>query len=239
MNNGEFLEVIKQSFASYLDVQTSRSTAKLKILHGEIAKDLAARLGGGYKVKSQGIGNGKEGKIVGRYYDKNVDVTILKDDKPLAGVGIKFVMRNYLQNSNNYFESMLGETANIRSNRIAYFQIFIIFSKVPYFKSSGKFKKYDEINKHNLQKYFTLSKDDIDAFFHAPNKTLLVVVKLKDEGEKFENSSEFNAHYKSRINDANLIDYDDALLPDGLGGSVIFNDYEAFLDKIYHAILAI
>ena len=39
MNNGEFLEVIKRSFASYLDVQTSRSTAKLKILHGEIAKD--------------------------------------------------------------------------------------------------------------------------------------------------------------------------------------------------------
>lgn len=148
-------------------------------------------------------------------------------------------MRNYSQNSNNYFESMLGETANIRSNRIAYFQIFIIFSKVPYFKSSGKFKKYDEINKHNLQKYFTLSKDNIDAFFHAPNKTLLAVVKLKDEGEKFENSSEFNAHYKSRINDANLIGYDDALLPDELGGSVIFNDYEAFSDKIYHAILAI
>ena len=59
------------------------------------------------------------------------------------------------------------------------------------------------------------------------------------EGEKFENSSEFNAHYKSRINDANLIGYDDALLPDELGGSVIFNDYEAFSDKIYHAILAI
>lgn len=56
MNNGEFLEVIKRSFASYLDVQTSRSTAKL-ILHEEIAKDLAARLGDGYKVKSQGMGD--------------------------------------------------------------------------------------------------------------------------------------------------------------------------------------
>ena len=59
-------------------------------------------------------------------------------------------MRNYSQNSNNYFENMLGETANIRSNSIPYFQIFIIFDKVPYYEQGGIFKKYDNISRHNL-----------------------------------------------------------------------------------------
>ena len=64
-------------------------------------------------------------------YDKKVDITITKQNKPIAGFAIKFVMQNYSQNSNNYFENMLGETANIRSNRIPYFQIFIILDNLP------------------------------------------------------------------------------------------------------------
>jgi hypothetical protein len=43
-------------------------------------------------------------------------------------------MQNYSQNSNNYFENMLGETANIRSSNIPYFQIFIIPDEIPYYK---------------------------------------------------------------------------------------------------------
>ena len=35
---------------------------------------------------------------------------------------------------------MLGETANIRTNSIPYFQIFIIFDKVPYYGKGGEFK---------------------------------------------------------------------------------------------------
>lgn len=65
--------------------------------------------------------NGKEMKLDGRYIDKVVDITILKNSKPIAGIGVKFVMQNYSQNSNNYFENMLGETANIRCANIPYF----------------------------------------------------------------------------------------------------------------------
>ena len=129
MTNEEFLEVIKKSFATYLSVGTSRSTAKLKTLHGHIATDLENILGKEFTVRSQGYGNDKEGSIDGRYYPKNVDITILKNGKPVAGYAVKFVMRNYSQNSNNYFENMLGETANIRANSIPYFQVFIIFEK--------------------------------------------------------------------------------------------------------------
>lgn len=73
---------------------------------------------------------------------------------------------------------MLGETANIRANSIPYFQVFIIFEKVPYYENGGKFKKYDVISTHNLDKYLELSKDDPSVFFHTPDKTLVVLIKL-------------------------------------------------------------
>ena len=122
MDNQEFLTVVGNSFKKFLETG-SRSNEKLKILHGAIAEDLKERLGNGYYVQSLGVGNGKELKLYGRYIDKAVDITILKNCNPIAGIGVKFVMQNYSQNSNNYFENMLGETANIRCANIPYFQI--------------------------------------------------------------------------------------------------------------------
>ena len=80
MENEDFLNVISKSFNTFLNVGTSRSTAKLKDLHGAIAKDLADKLGNEYKVSSQGYGDDKEAKIEGRYIDKMVDITISKDN---------------------------------------------------------------------------------------------------------------------------------------------------------------
>lgn len=50
LNNSGFLDVISNSFCDFLLSGTSRSTAKLKPLHGAIAKDLAQRLGAGYCI---------------------------------------------------------------------------------------------------------------------------------------------------------------------------------------------
>lgn len=77
-------------------------------------------------------------------------ITISKNCHILVGYAVKFVIRNYSQNGNNYFENMLGKTANIRSNGKLYFKIFIIFDKFPYYENSAKCKKYDEINEHNF-----------------------------------------------------------------------------------------
>lgn len=126
LTNAEFLKVISNSFCRFLRVETSRSPEKLKPLHGAIAADLSRRLGEGYHVCSQGFGLGEEFTVRGRYVPKRVDITIFKQDKVAAGVAVKFVMQNYSQNSNNYFENMLGETANIRAAGYPYFQIFII-----------------------------------------------------------------------------------------------------------------
>lgn len=238
MTNEEFLEVVKESFTTYLSVGTSRSTAKLKTLHGHIANDLENLLGKEFAIKSQGYGNDKEGSIDGRYYPKNVDITVLKNGKPVAGYAVKFVMRNYSQNSNNYFENMLGETANIRANSIPYFQIFIIFEKVPYYSNGGEFKRYDVISEHNLDKYLALSKDDPSIFFHTPDKTLVVLIKLKEKelNYYFENSNDYAEYYRSVINDNDLMRYSDKI-KGTFDNSVIYNNYEDFLKRTYHIIM--
>lgn len=238
MTNEEFLEVVKESFTTYLSVGTSRSTAKLKTLHGHIANDLENLLGKEFAIKSQGYGNDKEGSIDGRYYPKNVDITVLKNGKPVAGYAVKFVMRNYSQNSNNYFENMLGETANIRANSIPYFQIFIIFEKVPYYSNGGEFKRYDVISEHNLDKYLALSKDDPSIFFHTPDKTLVVLIKLKEKelNYYFENSNDYAEYYRSVINDNDLLRYSDKI-KGTFDNSVIYNNYEDFLKRTYHIIM--
>ncbi len=238
MTNEKFLEAIKKSFAAYLSVGTSRSTSKLKSLHGQIATDLGNLLGNDFSIKSQGYENDKEYIIDGRYYPKKVDITVLKNGKPVAGYAVKFVMRNYSQNSNNYFENMLGETANIRVNSIPYFQIFIIFEKVPYYENSGKFKKYDVISAHNLDKYSVLSKDDPSKFFHTPDKTLVVLIKLKEKelNYRFENSDDYADYYNSVINDSDLMSYSPQI-NNSFNDSVIYNNYEDFIKRTYHIIM--
>ncbi|MBR4346556.1 MAG: hypothetical protein IKP75_06430 [Oscillospiraceae bacterium] len=235
LTNQQFLEIIRESFRTYLSVDTSRSTAKLKTLHGHIAKDIKELFGSEYTVLSQGIGNDKEGSIQGRYYPKNVDITVSKHGKPVAGYAVKFVMRNYSQNSNNYFENMLGETANIRSNAIPYFQVFIIFEKVPYYKDGGVFQKYDVLTEHNLDKYIVLSKDDPASYFHTPDKTLIVILNLKEKSPShiFKDSKDYAEYYTKVINDADLIHYS-TKIKDIFDDTVILNNYEAFIKKSYY-----
>ena len=234
LNNNEFIKVVKDSFKTYLQKNTSRSTAKLKTLHGCIAKDLKELYGDEFSFLSQGIGDDKEGCIDGRYYPKNVDITVLRDGVPVAGYAVKFIMRNYSQNSNNYFENMLGETANIRSKKIPYFQIFIIFEKVPYYKKGGEFQKYDNITEHNLAKYFVLSSDDPSFYYHTPDKTLIVLLSLKEKypGYTFKDSNDYAEYYLSVIDNEDLLSYS-SRVEDSFGDAVILNDYENFIRRTF------
>lgn len=237
--NESFLATLTMAFEIYLQT-SARSNEKLKILHAKIASDLTQKLGNEFEVKSYGLGDGKEESLAGRYYDKAVDIAVLQNGAGCAGVAVKFVMSNYAQNANNYFENMLGETANLRSNGLPYFQILIVPESMPYFEKDGSIGKIEELTDHHLEKYLNLSQDDVGRFFHIPNNTLLVVVKLpkfshaqdKDEykalcsGQALQYSQKFKAKFENK-NSANF------------EGSVIFNDYERFLNKLYHSVLAL
>lgn len=231
LTNTQFLDIVKDSFKVYLTVGTSRSTAKLKVLHGGIARDLQEAFGPEYTIQSQGYGKDKEGVLEGRYYPKNVDIAVSLNGKPVAAYAVKFVMRNYSQNSNNYFENMLGETANIRANGIPYFQIFILFDKLPYYQSGGTFQKWDVITQHNLDKYVKVSSDDPDVFYHAPNETLILLLKLDENPNKtFTSDKDYAAYYLGKIDEKDLVAYS-TKIDDVFGNSVSFNNYEDFIKK--------
>jgi len=235
LTNSDFLNVIYNSFCDFISSGTSRSTAKLKPLHGAIAKDLSLRLGPGYSVHSQGFADGKEARIKGRYIDKEVDITVKRDAKPIAGLSVKFVMQNYSQNSNNYFENMLGETANIRCNNYPYFQIFITLDKIPYYRKGGEFSKWETFSPHNAAKYLALSNDDPSIYPHTPNKTLLFIVHIPECDRPISRKADYLFHYRTSECEVSI---SHRTYPD-IGSSVIINDYETFMNKVYHTILSL
>ena len=231
--NQSFLETLTESFQIYLKTG-ARSNEKLKILHGKIACDLENKLqkeSKEFNVYAYGIGNGKEKTLNGNYYDKTVDIAIFKNEKAIAGIAVKFVMSNFSQNANNYFEGMLGETANLRTQKLPYFQILILPETLPYFKENGDVKKIEELKKQYLHKYFKLSQDNPNLFFHTPNKTLLVIVRLPD----FHNAN--NKEEYKKICAKQKLSYATKIKPPFEDG-VIFNDYAQFLEKVFHTILA-
>lgn len=235
MENIEFLNVVKKSFVKFLETN-SRSNKKLEILHGAIATDLAMRLGDGFTISSLGFGAGKEDKIQGRYINKNVDITILKDDKVIAGIGVKFVMQNYAQNSNNYFENMLGETANIQSGGIPYYQIFIIPDKLPYYNNKKEIIKWEFFNENQAKKYLLLSQDSYLSLQHVPIKTLLFIVNLEGVDENVNNRDEYKSYY---LTQDFAIETSDVLSTLSFENSVVLNDYSGFMKKVCNYILSV
>ena len=235
MTDAQFLTVLKESFLTYLKTNP-RSNEKLKVVHGAIAADLQARLGSEYKIRSLGYGNGKEANIQGRYINKTVDITISRDNSPMAGIAVKFVMSNYLQNSNNYFENMLGETANIRTGGFPYFQIFIIPSMLPYYKNGGKISKWEYITSHHVEKYLVLSRDNFEVLLHTPNKTLFYIIDIKGQTpyDMAQTHDEYKRYFLENEFEIGLtpVDYQ-------FGNAVICNDYVTFAEKVTFTIKSI
>ncbi|MDE5749697.1 MAG: hypothetical protein K2H87_02885 [Duncaniella sp.] len=232
--NEEFLSVITKSFDAFLNKGTSRSTDKLKPLHGAIARDIAGRLGDSYDVWSQGYLSDKEVSIQGRYVNKKVDITVVEKQSGMAvaGIAVKFVMQNYSQNSNNYFENMLGETANIRSAGCPYFQIFIILDRLPYYNNEKYITRWETFTDHNVAKYVALSRDNVLTSLHTPDKTLIYVVHLPDAPEGNLHISDYLEFYRAIPHDLTLTSH---AYPK-FGPNVILNDYERFIDSVIDTI---
>lgn len=240
--NSAFLTAIQTSFNRFVESKTSSTPTKLKPLHGRIAEDLATKLGADYTIWAQGYGEGKEKKMEGRYMDKRVDIAIqnVHTGKCVAAIATKFVMQNYSQNSNNYFESMLGEMANLRTAGYPYFQVFIILDKLPYYRDTKAITKWESFTIHNAEKYYKLSADNVNAYWHTPNKTLIYVVRIepslpedcKDQDAYFR----FYAEQKDHIKVVNSPQVYSGFKEDG---TVILNDYATFINKVYHAIMAL
>ena len=129
---------------------------------------------------------------------------------------------------------MLGETANIRCANHPYFQIFIILDKLPYYNRDKAIIRWETFTDHNIEKYVVLANDNIETFFHTPNKTLVYVVHIPDN-EHLSTLDDYIHHYKNLKFRMQLSSHKYA----PFGSAVILNDYEAFIEKVYHTILSL
>jgi hypothetical protein len=127
----------------------------------------------------------KELKVAGKYYPKTIDITVTESDKPIFCLGIKFVTSNYKQNANNYFEQMMGETANIQAlGNLPYSQLIIFRHETPYYKKndSDNPARIELVNDKDIQKYLNLVFDSQQA--HRPDYIGIQVISLNEKTGK-------------------------------------------------------
>ncbi len=172
-----FLKAVQRSYARFVDT-SPRSNEKIKVLHGWVIKELRAVLGERYTIKGLTEAGGKEQRVDGKYYQKQVDVAISREDNTLGVVSIKFVMSNYQQNKNNYFEQQLGETANLRRGNIVYGYIMLIPQPTPYLKRGGEVKKYEDVDDRTIDLYMRLGEDHGQP--HVPDVQCIALFLLTE-----------------------------------------------------------
>lgn len=176
--NDRFIDAVRESYAKY-NSDGARSPKKIRPLHQWVADEMQCALTDTYILASlTKDGHGKERKVVGKYYDKRVDIAISKTAKgdPIAIISVKFVASNFKQNANNYFEHLMGETANIRRTGTIVGHLMVLPEKIPYFNNKGKITHLETIKSHHLAKYIKLAKDENHP--HKPNVLGVGVIDL-------------------------------------------------------------
>ena len=189
----KFFEAINSSFKAYNKNGGARSNKKLIPIHKFLSESVLSKLGREYSIKSLGIGDGKEATFSGKYYDKDLDVAICKNDKIVATISFKFVTSNYKQNANNYFENLMGETANIRRCGVGFAHFLVLRGHTPYYSKNkgnlrGKQQKIEVINEKDLRKYIKLY-NDMD-FPHKPDLIGICLIDL--EGKNYLRPADIN-----------------------------------------------
>jgi hypothetical protein len=181
-NEKNFIKAVEQSFKMY-KLHGARSTEKLKPIHKFVADTLVAIFGKTYKFHFIGDKN-KEMTVEGKYYPKDIDITVSKNDKPVFCVGIKFVTSNYKQNANNYFENMMGETANIQATQLPYAQFIVLRHETPYYKKNEAEipSKIEVVNDKDISKYLKLMYDSPQA--HRPNCLGIQLININEKTGK-------------------------------------------------------
>lgn len=176
-----FLAAMRESYRM-VQARGPRSPEKTKVLHGWVQEELRRELGDAYALTGQSPVSASEASVEGMYYGKNVDVLVSRDGQELGVVSVKFVITNYWQNSVNYFEQQVGETANLRRRNIVYGNLFCVTDPIPYLKRSGEVARLERLRDHDIQRYAKLRADH--EHIHAPQEMAIGVVSLDVDGKR-------------------------------------------------------
>ena len=176
-------EALKESHKLLLK-KGPRSPKKLIPPHQWIKETMKKNLGEEYEYYAKGESKGKYNKeyeIQGLLYPKKVDVAILRKGKVVGVISFKFVASNYKQNSNNYFENLIGECFNIQANHIPFCHVFVLRSEIPYYNENNVFENFEEVTEKNLDKYLKLSNVNAIA---VPSKLSISIIDIKGDTYK-------------------------------------------------------
>ncbi len=122
------------------------------------------------------------------YYPKALDITIFSNKKPIVTVSFKFVTSNYAQNSNNYFENLLGETANIKRIGVGFVHFLVLRGHTPYYYKAagnerGGLKRIEILSEHHIKKYIKLFEDS--DLPHKPDVLGMAIIDFDEDGKPY------------------------------------------------------
>jgi len=158
--------------AYQLGIEKPRSPEKLKVLHHCIAEAIRKIAGADFEVHSfKPKQSGGELSVQGKYYDKSTDITVVvKDnhDKVVLVISVKFALSNYQQNAVNYFETLMGETANLQRQSIPVIHFICLTHPIPYRANAEKDNKLESIKNEDIAKHRKLVADIGEKRDHNP-----------------------------------------------------------------------
>ncbi len=228
MENNFLKELKKIYVKSYESKNATRSTERIKMLHGYIMNELKDD---SIKIMSNNQSEeNKEYKLNGVLGDKNLDIALFDQyGNFYSSIAVKFVFSNYKQNANNYFEQMVAESLNIKLSNAKIYQLIILRQNIPYFKS-GKTKLWniehitDEYLIKKYRRYLEI--EDIDLI----DGVCLMLVDFGDYEviNKYKNIERFN--FEEFAEEASKLIYDSnikisyPLVKAGIKKSITYND---------------
>lgn len=157
-------------------VESPRSPKKLDILHGWIREELLRKLVD-YQIYGKTTEGGKynqEHIVDGKYYRKNVDIVVSRGCYELGAISVKLIQSSYNKNAINYFEHQLGETANLRGQRLVYGNVIFLPHPIPV--KSGDRTSEEHLTDASLDRYRKLVADH-DSIV-VPDVQAIVIAKL-------------------------------------------------------------
>ena len=178
-----FLQALNRSYKNYNTPGGAKSTNKLKPIHQWLADTSISLLGDEYTARSIRADDktAQEASFSGKYYPKKVDVGIYYCQHPITAISFKFVTSNFKQNANNYFEHLMGETANMQRGNINYGALFVLPSAIPYLERGGERRDIETLSSHHIDKYRKLLADKKNP--HRPEALGFIIVDIDHEAK--------------------------------------------------------
>jgi len=226
------ISAIKEGKSKYFS-HGARSPKKIEPIHKAIAEIFDAEKT--LTVKSKGIGDDKEEKVAGVFYDKDCDITIKNtENNKTSVVEVKFITTNYKQNANNYFENLLGATDNLRRNNINVSQVVILPKTIPYLKREGIVSKLEIINDRDISKYRKLMANT--EYTSSPNNLLFLLIDMWAEvkiGDMLKNAV---IHKESNVNMIDVMNSN--FSEENIEFIKNHSNYNEFIQKVKNDVMA-